>query len=287
MATEDKLQKKILKRLEEINEQMLDNDDYERRVKKARFGKRKLSSNQCDSDITEAQTTQSRRQKKKKRKSEQKKCLDQVTEEVSQTKTVKGEKKHLKDLKNSLGLSKCDIKPQLCDEKTEKVKTNSAVKKGPEVIVYHAPTKRYRLEQRSQGSSSEQSSSTTEDQPEFDMKKARFEVQKVGIKGFSGSEKDDAMTSFLVKLGAKLPKNKFYNYKEFLEMRKQEKQSAKEKKVVDRGLGYKVTSSKNTKKKSKDRNDVGVLDGQVGRYKDGIQFIKKTDLKGFKRKNKR
>lgn len=36
--------------------------------------------------------------------------------------------------------------------------------------------------------------------------------------------------------------------------------------------------------RSKDKNDVGVLDGQVGRYKDGIQFVKKKDLKGFKPK---
>lgn len=42
------------------------------------------------------------------------------------------------------------------------------------------------------------------DQPEFDLKKARFEVQKYGIKGFQGNQKDEAMTSFLIKLGAKV-----------------------------------------------------------------------------------
>ncbi|XP_060069761.1 uncharacterized protein C1orf131 homolog [Ylistrum balloti] len=286
MDTEDKLQKQILKRLEQINEQFLDNDDYERRVKKARFGKRKSESSQCDTDDTGTHKTQSRRQKKKQRKCEQKKSLDSMTVEISQPHTVKGEKRHLQDLKKSLGLTGSDVKSKVCDQEIEQI-SKKPKHQGPEVVVFHKPGKKKQMEERAQESSSEKSNNVAEDQPEFDMKKARFEVQKVGIKGFSGNEKDEAMTSFLVKLGAKLPKNKCYKYKEFLEMRKQEKESVKQKKIVDRGLGYKVTSSKNTKKKSKDRNDVGVLDGQVGHYKDGIQFIKKKDLKGFNRKNKR
>ncbi|XP_069122122.1 uncharacterized protein C1orf131 homolog [Argopecten irradians] len=285
MATEDKMQETILKRLEEINEQLLDNDDYERRVKKAKLGKRKSESNPCAVDSIYSQGILSRRQRKKKRKQE--KSVQQGSTEVIQTKTVKGEKKHLHDLKKSLGLSEKDVHSCCPDQRTEE--TKSVVKKGPEVVVYHAPKKKKQhiQEQTPEESTFENSSSVVDEQPEFDMKKARFEVQKVGIKGFSGTEKDDAMTSFLVKLGAKLPKNKFYNYKEFMEIRKQEKLTAKEKKAVDRGLGYKVTSSKNTKKKCKDRNDLGVLDGQVGRYKDGIQYVRKTDLKGFKKKNKR
>jgi hypothetical protein len=35
--------------------------------------------------------------------------------------------------------------------------------------------------------------------------------------------------------------------------------------------------------RQKDRNDVGgYVDGQVGKYKDGVQFVKRADLKGFK-----
>ncbi|OWF39485.1 uncharacterized protein C1orf131 homolog [Mizuhopecten yessoensis] len=281
MDTEDKLQKQILQRLEKLNEQWLDNDDYERRVKKSKLGKRKSESSQCDGGFT--QETQSRRKKKKKRKCEQKTCAENVTAEVIQTKTVKGEKKHLQDLKLSLGLTECDIKTKLCDKESQEVKTKSN-QQGPEVIIFNDPGKKKQQKQKVQESKAE---NEAEDQPEFDMKKARFEVQKVGIKGFSGNAKDDAMTSYLVKLGAKLPKNKFYNYKEFLDIRKQEKESAKEKKAVDRGLGYKVKSSKQEKKKSKDKNDVGIVDGQVGHYKDGVQYINKKDLKGFKGKKKR
>lgn len=40
--------------------------------------------------------------------------------------------------------------------------------------------------------------------PEFDFEQARFEVRKFGIKGFHGNEKEEAMTSLLIKLGAKV-----------------------------------------------------------------------------------
>lgn len=40
--------------------------------------------------------------------------------------------------------------------------------------------------------------------------------------------------------------------------------------------------------RQKDRNDVGgYVDGQVGKFKDGVQFVKKTDLKGFASKRKK
>ena len=39
---------------------------------------------------------------------------------------------------------------------------------------------------------------------EFDMKRARYEVRKFGIKGFQGSKKDEAMVALLVQLGAKV-----------------------------------------------------------------------------------
>ena len=40
--------------------------------------------------------------------------------------------------------------------------------------------------------------------PEFVMRQARFEVRKFGIKGFQGEQKEEAMTSLLVRLGAKV-----------------------------------------------------------------------------------
>ena len=34
--------------------------------------------------------------------------------------------------------------------------------------------------------------------------------------------------------------------------------------------------------RKRDKNDVGVVDGQAGRWKSGVQFVKKNDLKGFR-----
>ena len=38
----------------------------------------------------------------------------------------------------------------------------------------------------------------------IDLKQARFEVRKLGIKGFKGEQKEEAMTSLLLRLGAKV-----------------------------------------------------------------------------------
>ena len=49
------------------------------------------------------------------------------------------------------------------------------------------------------------SADTTEDSnPAFDIKQARYEVRKLGIKGFQGDQKEEAMTALLVGLGAKV-----------------------------------------------------------------------------------
>lgn len=40
--------------------------------------------------------------------------------------------------------------------------------------------------------------------------------------------------------------------------------------------------------RKRDRNDVGgYVDGQVGTYKHGVQFVQKTDLKGFDKKKRK
>ena len=44
---------------------------------------------------------------------------------------------------------------------------------------------------------------------EFDMKRARYEVRKFGIKGFEGNKKEEAMVALLVQLGAKVGKDQY------------------------------------------------------------------------------
>ena len=86
---------------------------------------------------------------------------------------------------------------------------------------------------------------SSSDNPEFDLKQARFEVRKYGIKGFKGDKKEEAMTSLLIRLGTKPPKNKCHNYMEYQEMRKKDMAAEKGKRELDRELGYKIPKATN------------------------------------------
>lgn len=58
----------------------------------------------------------------------------------------------------------------------------------------------------------------------FDISSARKEVINFGISGLDRNTKLEAKVALAIKLGAKPPKNKYRNYKEILEERKQAKQ---------------------------------------------------------------
>ena len=55
-----------------------------------------------------------------------------------------------------------------------------------------------------QAAPSESGDVPSDNLPTFDMKRARFEVKKFGIKGLQGSEKEAGMVDILVELGAKV-----------------------------------------------------------------------------------
>ncbi|CAF1019469.1 unnamed protein product [Rotaria sordida] len=61
------------------------------------------------------------------------------------------------------------------------------------------------------------------DEPDFDSDnnndevKSRFDVHKLGIKGFEKSKYEDARVALAVSLGAKLTNRKFINYRELIE----------------------------------------------------------------------
>lgn len=58
----------------------------------------------------------------------------------------------------------------------------------------------------------------------MDLQRARKEVINLGISGFSDKmEKEEAEIQLAIKLGAKPPKNKYKNYKEILEEKRQVK----------------------------------------------------------------
>ncbi|KAI0239592.1 hypothetical protein LSAT2_009678 [Lamellibrachia satsuma] len=108
------------------------------------------------------------------------------------------------------------------------------------------------------------------------------------------ADREGATVAMLMKLGAKAPKKQYINYKLLLESKKQK--TAEEERLkseADHTSGHKASAASSKKKRSsakKDRNDIGYIDGQVGRYKGGVQLVSQSDLQssaGKKRKKSR
>lgn len=266
--TLESLQEELLKRLDAYGESVMDNKDYEDRVKRARkFKKRKMVS-EDEGESSENVTKRKKRKKKKLAKESESSSSGKKEAEVEQPKFT-GKEKRKQELKEKLGLADMDTGLEKCPDLKEKEEMTSSDSK---VVVYQRPKSKKKQEKKiDSGENSEDTSGSV-----IDLKSARLDVQKFGIKGFSEDKKDTAMEALLVKLGAKPKKNKAYNYKEYQEIVKRQKVEEREKRELDRKLGYKV--KKKIMARKKDRNDVGRVDGQVGKYKHGVQFVTKKDL---------
>lgn len=266
--TLESLQEELLKRLDAYGESVMDNKDYEDRVKRARkFKKRKMVSEDED-ESSENVTKRKKRKKKKLAKESERSSSGKKEAEVEQPKFT-GKEKRKQELKEKLGLDDMYTGLEKCQDLKEKEEMTSSDSK---VVVYQRPKSKKKEEKKmDSGENSEETSGSV-----IDLKSARLDVQKFGIKGFSEDKKDTAMEALLVKLGAKPKKNKAYNYKDYQEIVKRQKVEEREKRELDRKLGYKV--KKKIMARKKDRNDVGRVDGQVGKYKHGVQFVTKKDL---------
>lgn len=266
--TLESLQEELLKRLDAYGESVMDNKDYEDRVKRARkFKKRKMVS-EDEGESSENVTKRKKRKKKKLAKENESSSSGKKEAEVEQPKFT-GKEKRKQELKEKLGLDDMYTGLEKCQDLKEKEEMTSSDSK---VVVYQRPKSKKKEEKKmDSGENSEETSGSV-----IDLKSARLDVQKFGIKGFSEDKKDTAMEALLVKLGAKPKKNKAYNYKDYQEIVKRQKVEEREKRELDRKLGYKV--KKKIMARKKDRNDVGRVDGQVGKYKHGVQFVTKKDL---------
>uniref|UniRef100_A0A8W8I3I7 Uncharacterized protein n=1 Tax=Magallana gigas TaxID=29159 RepID=A0A8W8I3I7_MAGGI len=221
-----------------------------------------------EGESSENVTKRKKRKKKKLAKENESSSSGKNEEEVEQPKFT-GKEKRKQELKEKLSLADMDTGLEKCQDLKEKEEMTSSDSK---VVVYQRPKSKKKEEKKmDSGENSEETSGSV-----IDLKSARLDVQKFGIKGFSEDKKDTAMEALLVKLGAKPKKNKAYNYKEYQEIVKRQKVEEREKRELDRKLGYKV--KKKIMARKKDRNDVGRVDGQVGKYKHGVQFVTKKDL---------
>lgn len=266
--TLESLQEELLKRLDAYGESVMDNKDYEDRIKRAKKLKKRKMVSEDEGESSENVTKRKKRKKKKLAKENESSSSGKKEAEVEQIKFT-GKEKRKQELKEKLGLDDMYTGLEKCQDLKEKEEMTSSDSK---VVVYQRPKSKKKEEKKmDSGENSEETSGSV-----IDLKSARLDVQKFGIKGFSEDKKDTAMEALLVKLGAKPKKNKAYNYKEYQEIVKRQKVEEREKRELDRKLGYKV--KKKIMARKKDRNDVGRVDGQVGKYKHGVQFVTKKDL---------
>lgn len=110
----------------------------------------------------------------------------------------------------------------------------------------------------------------------LDMKRVRHEVFNFGISGYNFQDQQKAKIALAVKLGAKPPKNKYQNYKELQEEKKQAKEKEKEEayiRTVGKNSAGMATIScnklidryaKKRNKKQRTSNAVGALTKHYG-----------------------
>ncbi|CAH1799023.1 unnamed protein product [Owenia fusiformis] len=162
----------------------------------------------------------------------------------------------------------------------------TVVKPAPavDVIVFDDPAK------RNFGKKKKIMSASSEDdilEPKgINMGRARAEILQLVITGLDGTKKEDAKRELALKLGAKPPKNEYVNYKDLLVINKEKKIKEEEKREMDRKLGLRVTKAKKKETKKKSKDDIGYLDGQIGRYRSGVQVIDKREIRAMSKGKK-
>lgn len=122
----------------------------------------------------------------------------------------------------------------------------------------------------------------TKEQLERDMKRMRFEIFKLGVTGFEKEQKKQSRIALAIKLGAKPPKNKHVSYKDLLATKKQEKIKEIEKREMNKEMGVKEKRKFKSNPKDK-RKKPRAYTAQVGRFKDGVQYLSKKDLAKIQR----
>ncbi|UJR22167.1 hypothetical protein I4U23_025231 [Adineta vaga] len=192
--------------------------------------------------------------------------------------------------KNARRKERKKLRKQVEDEKKKKKK--KATKSTVETIVFQDRAKRKKPIKKTE---TQISTSQQEDNVEFDLEKARFDVHKFGIKGFEKSKYEDARVALAVSLGAKPPKRKFINYRELLEENRVKKVKEKEDAENARLLGDMFQKNPNSKQKPFQRSkqkrlgegDVGSMRfSSVGKFRGGVLKLSEKDISNVKSKSK-
>ncbi|XP_070590045.1 uncharacterized protein C1orf131 homolog [Erythrolamprus reginae] len=122
------------------------------------------------------------------------------------------------------------------------------------------------------------------DTQEFHLEKARLEVHRLGITGFTKKEQRELEQERAIMLGAKPPKKEYVNYK-ILQEQIKGKQAAKKKENM---MENKSDSLKRRKKrgheerKSKKTKQNILPTGQLGKFKNGTLILQRGDVRKIK-----
>nr|CAD7412226.1 unnamed protein product [Timema cristinae] len=112
----------------------------------------------------------------------------------------------------------------------------------------------------------------------IDMKRVRYEVFKFAMSGYNREKKEEAEVNLAIKLGARPPKNKYYNYKELKKMKEdKEKESVDRLKLIKAGKDSKGKSNDKGLKRLTQRRRRAEKSGILDPY--GKPFIKEFDSK--------
>lgn len=201
----------------------------------------------------------------------------------SSEKPGRGKIRLIEDLKMRLKLN--DIQSSNSQDSILGTKLEKAENKQPEVIVFDDPAKKSKQNRKAAAVHVEVTDA--EEDLIDNFAKVRHDVHQFGISGMEKEPKEAARVKLLLKLGAKPPKNKHYNYKEYMELQKQAKQKAAEQINSDKTLGYSVKPQQKAKQK-RNRDDIltkidlpfGKFDGgMLSLHKDELSKMKKSKLK--------
>ncbi|KAH9515946.1 hypothetical protein DERF_006717 [Dermatophagoides farinae] len=125
---------------------------------------------------------------------------------------------------------------------------------------------------------------------EFDLEKARHEVFNLGIKGFSDKDKRTAKRELAIRLGATPKKPRGKNIQQHLQEVRERKQREREEREQQQQNHTSGTTLKRKKQKpqpkKKGLNEVRGMDYQLGRFRDGVQYLSRQDIEKIT-KNKR
>ncbi|XP_077978296.1 uncharacterized protein LOC144433805 [Glandiceps talaboti] len=299
IGLEESEQHRLVDKLLEYGDSFLDEEEYDK-MKKKRKRKQKVShlKSNVSEDYTDKITDVGSKKKKKKSKSKDRTSQDSELGLLTKNKVCSKSNK-LESWTKDLELDKIPG-----NEKNGPVDNTGEIRndhkkqkrKTPEVIVFEDPKKRKKVAEaaKTDDNDIEENSASDGSRAQMSLKKARREVRDFGISGFAYEDKKQLEVRRAIKLGAKPPKKEYVNYKKYMEMQKQKKEDEKNQRELDRKLGFKVS------KKRSDKRDVlegklkrfgfwsdptleRSIHGQIGKYRDGVQILRKTDIDTIKK----